>query len=241
MMKDGSPKSMLWALGSLGLIPLIGTIYVHLNHAGGISHSLVTDLDRQLPFLPVFVIPYLSWYVFLAVSFVYLICKHQEVYYRTLIQFLAGLLLCYGIYAVYQTYVPRPEVTGTGTIQKLMGWVYDNDEPFNCFPSTHVLTSYLIMKAYWGSVRIPKLYRVAVTGMSLLIIISTQFVKQHVLLDIVGAVIIAEGLSYAVNRWLIFKRPVPHVGTSLDMGTIGIKQSLYTERAGSVLQGGLRK
>ena len=51
-----------------------------------------------------------------------------------------GLLLCYSVYAIYQTTVPRPELIGSDWLLRTVQWVYRSDEPFNCFPSTHVLT-----------------------------------------------------------------------------------------------------
>lgn len=191
------------ACSGLLLIPLVGLIYIHLNQADGVAYSLVTDLDRQIPFMKSFVIPYLSWYGFLLVGFLYLAYKDRSMYYKTLFQFIMGLLLCYGVYAIYQTTVPRPELTGSDWLLRMVQWVYRSDQPFNCFPSTHVLTSYLMMKAYLRSTTISWSYKIAVTSMSLLIIVSTLLVKQHVLLDIVGAVLISEGVVYVVERFRI--------------------------------------
>ncbi|MEC0268153.1 phosphatase PAP2 family protein [Paenibacillus anseongense] len=216
------------ACSALLLIPLVGLIYVQLNQAGGMAYNLVTDLDRQIPFVKAFVVPYLSWYGFLLVGFLYLAYKDRRNYYRTLMEFLIGLLICYGIYAIYQTTVPRPELTGSDPLLRLVAWVYRSDQPFNCFPSTHVLTSYLMMRAYLRTTRVATRYKIIVTAVSLLIIVSTQFVKQHVLLDIVGAVLVAEGVVYAMDRvrrsWLAESR---------------IKVKVRTQQ--SNLEGGLRR
>lgn len=195
-----SLKSYLLSLSLLLSIPVLGLIYTSLNHEGEKTHNLVTDFDRQLPFIKWFVLPYLGWYLFLFAAFLYLAFKNREAYYSTLIQFNIGLLLCYGVYAVYQTYVPRPELSGDDGLLQLVQWVYKSDAPFNCFPSTHVLTSYLMMKAYLHTANIPRVYAAAVAMMSLLIIASTQFMKQHVLFDIIGAVLVAEGVIFAVKR-----------------------------------------
>ncbi|MEW9702494.1 phosphatase PAP2 family protein [Paenibacillus sp. SI8] len=199
-MRIESLKSYLLACCALLSIPAVGLIYVYLNRAGEAYYSLATDFDRQIPFLKIFVIPYISWYLFLFAGFMYLAYKDRRIYYKALLQFIVGLLLCYGVYAVYQTYVPRPEVVGDDLLSGMMRMVYQSDQPFNCFPSTHVLTSYLMMRAYLNAVSVPRVYKAVVTVMALLIILSTQFVKQHVLMDIVGAVLVAEGVIYAVAR-----------------------------------------
>ncbi|NQX70906.1 phosphatase PAP2 family protein [Paenibacillus alba] len=199
-MRKGSWWSYVMACSALLLIPLVGLIYVHLNQATGRAYSLVTDLDRQIPFIKGFIVPYLLWYGFLLVGFLYLAYKDRRRYFFTILEFVVGLLLCYGVYAIYQTTIPRPELTATDWLLRMVEWVYRTDQPFNCFPSTHVLTSYLMMRAYLRSKSIRVGYKIAISSMSVLIIISTLFVKQHVLLDLVGAVLVAEGVMYAVER-----------------------------------------
>jgi hypothetical protein len=156
-------------------------------------------LDRQLPFIPAFVIPYIAWFPFLFAGFLYLAFKNRTAYYETLLQFNIGLIVCYAVYAVYQTYVPRPELIGDSYLLNAVRSVYSTDEPFNCFPSTHVLTSYLMMKAFLRTPHVPRLLRLAVSAMSLTIIASTLFMKQHVLLDAAGAIAVAEGAVQAVR------------------------------------------
>ncbi|NOU63124.1 phosphatase PAP2 family protein [Paenibacillus sp. LMG 31461] len=199
-MRTKAWMSYLLACSGLLLIPLVGLIYIHLNQDNGAAYSLMTDLDRQIPFIKGFVVPYLSWYVFLAVGFLYLAYRDRANYIQTLVEFIIGLLLCYSVYAIYQTTVPRPDIEGGDWLLRTVQWVYRSDEPFNCFPSTHVLTAYLMMRAYLRSKRIAMPHTIIVTSMAILIIVSTLFVKQHVLMDIVGAVLVAEGVVYLVER-----------------------------------------
>lgn len=192
--------SYLLACSGLLLIPLVGLIYIHLNQDTGTAYSLMTDLDRQIPFIKGFVVPYLAWYGYLAVGFLYIAYRDRANYLQTLVEFIIGLLLCYGVYAIYQTTVPRPDIIGSDWLLQTVRWVYSSDQPFNCFPSTHVLTAYLMLRAYLRSTRIAMTYRIISASMAILIIVSTLFVKQHVLMDIVGAVIVAEGVVYVVSR-----------------------------------------
>lgn len=199
-MRTKAWMSYLLACSGLLMIPLVGLIYIHLNQDNGTAYSLMTDLDRQIPFIEGFVVPYLLWYVFLAAGFLYLAYRDRSNYFQTLVEFIIGLLLCYSVYAIYQTTVPRPEIIGSNWLLQTVQWVYRSDQPFNCFPSTHVLTAYLMMRAYLRSVPIALRYKMITAGMSILIIVSTLFVKQHVLMDVVGAVLVAEGVVYVVER-----------------------------------------
>lgn len=51
------------------LIPLVNILYGVLNNGNGIVHSLVTDIDRMVPFVKAFVVPYVLWYPFLFLHF----------------------------------------------------------------------------------------------------------------------------------------------------------------------------
>lgn len=88
--------------------------------------------------------------------------------------------------------MPRPEIVGDGLLDRLVAAVYRFDEPYNCFPSTHVLTSYFMILAFRSSPAFGRGIRNAVTLISVTIILSTLFVKQHVLMDAAGAIALAE-------------------------------------------------
>ncbi|TXK83910.1 phosphatase PAP2 family protein [Paenibacillus sp. N3.4] len=201
-MRTESFKSHLIPLMSLFTIPLLGLIYVYLNHARGKAYNLVTDLDQQIPFVKIFILPYVSWYGFLFIAFLYFSYKNREVFVQTLLQINMGQLICYVIYAIFQTHVQRPELAGNDALLQMVQWVYRSDQPYNCFPSIHVLTSYLVMRAYWSTGNIPRAYKYAVTFMAMAIIASTLFIKQHVLLDIAGACLVAEVVVCIESRLL---------------------------------------
>lgn len=176
---------LLWLIA----IPVLNLFYGMLNHPGDHVYSLVTDLDRLMPFVPAFIIPYVLWYPFLAIVLVGLAVKNRETYYRTLLAFCAGLVIAYAAYAVFQTTVPRPAVSPDGILNRIVLLVYGHDNPYNCFPSIHVLTSYLMLR---GAAAFGSRTRGAVTAMSVLIIASTLFVKQHVWADLIGGILVGE-------------------------------------------------
>jgi membrane-associated phospholipid phosphatase len=171
-------------------IPLLNIIYQVLNHGERGARQLITAVDKQIPFLEIFVIPYLLWYAFIFLMFVYFAIFDRSTYYRTLLSFCAGMLVCYVIYFFFQTTVPRPELQGAGILTDMVRYVYNADEPFNCFPSIHVLSSYLMIIA----IRHSKLWTIKkdliVSSIAYSIILSTLFIKQHVVLDIVAGVLL---------------------------------------------------
>lgn len=171
-------------------IPMSNLIYVLLNNANRGSHSLVTDLDLGVPFLKIFILPYLIWYFFIFGTLTYFCFKDRKIYYRTLVSINLGLLIAYGIYFFFQTNVPRPDLMGNDLLTRLIAFVYNNDQPYNAFPSIHVLTSFLMIKAInkYPAKNYFNVILVYITA--ILIILATQFVKQHVILDLLSAIVL---------------------------------------------------
>lgn len=176
---------LLWLLS----IPLLGLIYSMQNHPRGANHVLATELDRLTPFVPVFSVFYFVWYPFLLLVLALLLQKSRAAYYRTLIAVCIGILIANAIFLIYPTYVPRPQLQA--------GWnyfvpiTYRLDEPYNGFPSIHVISSYLMLRA---SGLLTKRIRIGVVVMACLIILSTMFIKQHVLADVMAGIAIGESV-----------------------------------------------
>lgn len=66
----------------------------------------------------------------------------------------------------------------------------NNDAPYNCFPSIHCLSSYLL---YLAARKSPNLKRWVVVCIGVIvwsIIISTVFVKQHVVMDVFAGIML---------------------------------------------------
>ncbi|WP_409344721.1 phosphatase PAP2 family protein [Paenibacillus sp. MBLB4367] len=186
--KLSANKPLLWMLA----IPVLNLFYGVLNHGNNGAGSLATDLDAMIPFIPAFAVPYLLWYPFVFGMMFVFFFKNRQNYYRTLLTLCAGLLVSYATYAVYQTTVPRAAITENGFFEGLVRFIYSTDQPYNCFPSIHVLTSYLMIKGVTASRNFGLLTRASVGFFSWAIIASTLLIKQHVIMDAVGAIVLVE-------------------------------------------------
>jgi uncharacterized membrane protein YraQ (UPF0718 family) len=213
-------KGCIFPLSLILMIPLINIIYMYLNNSSRGIHSLVTDIDKGIPFIKVFAIPYLIWSPFLFTTLIYLCFRYREVYYKVIISLIVGLILCFIIYYFFQTTVPRPQLNGNDFLTNLVKYIYFTDNPFNCFPSIHVLTSYMLIKGIKSCNNKISIDRIIITATSILIILSTQFIKQHVILDLIFAILIGniifkivDSLSSEKNlkwvnerfRWFVLK------------------------------------
>lgn len=178
-------------------IPILNIFYYLLNNSQKGAHSLVTDIDILLPFSKVFILPYAIFYPFMFFVLTFLCMKKLDKYYTTLISLDIVLVLCYITYYFFQTTVPRPELIGNDILTNIVRFVYKNDYPFNCFPSIHVAGSFIMIKGI-NSIDKNKTTKILVTIVGTFIILSTQFIKQHVLLDLLSAILISEAVFHIV-------------------------------------------
>lgn len=118
-------------------------------------------------------------------------------------------LMCMFCFVVYPTTLVRPEITGTGVFDSLTKLIYELDAPDNLFPSIHCLESYVCFRGALKVKKAPGWYRWVMLVMTLLVFASTVLVKQHVVVDMFGAVLVAElgfFLSGKFHMERIFKR-----------------------------------
>lgn len=187
-------------LGLMLVFPILGLIYAAVNKPHEVVYSLVTPLDSAMPFIKVFAIPYSVWIFYIYACLIYFYIKDRNVYYLSLGTYIVSALISYTIYSVFQTTVPRPVVPEDDLLSSLVNFIYRRDQPYNCFPSIHVFSSYLMIKSLKKSGFGNWKNRTVIYTSSTLIIMSTMFVKQHVILDIVGGIVLAEVVFQVLRR-----------------------------------------
>lgn len=213
-------------------IPSIAYIIIYLvwfaileakiKHPSRIIHMKADDI---IPFCEVFVIPYLLWFVYVSAVVLYLFFKHKQDYYRVCTYLFTGMT----VFLLISTLWPnghhlRPHVMPRENIfTALVSFLYQSDTPTNLWPSIHVFNS---IAAHIAIVKNHKLCknRIVHIGsllLSISIVLSTVFIKQHSLFDMITAFIMAAILylivySYDIVtviqfRKYIKKRRVHHV------------------------------
>lgn len=191
-----SKKTLSKMRDLLGLLifPILGLMYEYLNENQQDAENISTAFDSLIPFVPAFIIPYMIWYLYMFGFLIYFWWKSSEVYWKTIIAITVGEIVCFIIYFFFQTTVPRPQITGDSILLQLVSIIYNSDQPFNCFPSIHVLTTMIIMLAYTQIKGTGKIQDCITQLTGILIILSTLFVKQHVIYDVLASVILSAGL-----------------------------------------------
>ena len=184
---------------SLLLIPaILGTnlIYDGLNH-GPNRIFLESPLDRALPVVPIFAIPYVSLIPYIGVSLLAFLFLRVRVYRSAAITMIIVWFISYAFYCFLQSYIARPAITGTDPFSGIIRSIYASDHPYNDFPSLHTSLSTIIAIHWW---RADRRIGIAATIWTALIVMSTVLVKQHYLADVAGGLVLAGGVSWVVIR-----------------------------------------
>jgi hypothetical protein len=174
------------------------TVYWLFNRRREPLHDLVTQLDRKVPFIPAFSIPYLTHFPYLFGVTLYGILFSPHFAAMSLSALIIQAVTA-AFYRFYQTHVPRPKDIGKGWTSRLVAFIYWSDEPYNTFPSQHV--AYSLFCLYWSWFLFPDWFPFFAL-LTAAIIASTQFLKQHVLADALGGALLT-ALALLIGR-LVF-------------------------------------
>lgn len=193
-------------------IPLIvyGVIYLtwfcHLEKTVTKQYTVIhMALDDVIPFCEVFVIPYFLWFAYIAAVVLYFFFKDKDDYYRTCVFLFTGMT----IFLIISTLFPnghhlRPYVMPRDNVfTRLVQFLYSTDTPTNLWPSIHVYNSlgahFAIVKSKHFENR--KGIKVASFVLSTSIILSTMFIKQHSLFDVLTAFGLSAIMYLVVYRY----------------------------------------
>jgi membrane-associated phospholipid phosphatase len=195
------------------VMPLLGSLYNILNSHTSNPTNLLIKLDASIPFMPIFILPYVFWYVYILGYLIYLCYKDTPIYLKSLTMIVFGELACFIIFYFFPTTVPRPYLKGKGLLIELVQIIYGHDLPNNCFPSIHVLTTITIMIGCFHCKNKHLFHSIFIQITGILIIISTLFVKQHAILDIFGSLVLTfflYGIVFELFRYFIRKNSHQH-------------------------------
>ncbi len=151
--------------------------------------NVATSLDNMIPFCEWFIIPYLLWFAFIAITITYFFFTSKSDYYRCCAFLFIGMTICLIIYTVWPNGQNlRPEsFTRDNWMIDLVKQIYSSDTSTNVCPSIHVFNSIGAQIAICKSERLKK-HKVIVYGtfiLTVLITLSTLFLKQHAIFDVI--------------------------------------------------------
>ena len=151
-----------------------------------------SPLDDYIPFVEYFIVPYLLWFLFIAVTIAYFFFTDKKGYYQLTAFLFTGMTIFLIICTVFPNELNlRPHTLANDTVfTRLVQQLYSTDTPTNVLPSIHVYNSLGAAIAIGHSQALKKHRGIQFVsyGLAGLIILSTMFLKQHSVTDVIAAV-----------------------------------------------------
>ena len=157
------------------------------------------SLDMLIPLVPWTIFIYLSCYIFWMANYVLGVRQDRGEAFRFISADFLAKTICLLCFLIVPTTNTRPEIVGGGFWDRAMIWLYNTDAADNLFPSIHCLTSWFCYIAVRENKKIPKPYVIFSLLFAISICISTLTTKQHVIVDVIGGVGLAEGSYFVVK------------------------------------------
>ena len=183
--------------------PVFGLLFL-LAERGNLSatyYQMHCALDDKIPFCELFLLPYLFWFVYLIGMHIYLFFTDGEEFTSfmrfIILTYSAGLIMFY-LFPTCQTL--RPAVFERDNIlTQFMAGFYQFDTNTNVCPSLHVVGALAVTFAGLHNPRLKSFFwKFFFISQGILISISSVFVKQHSVMDVVAGLLISAGAWYLV-------------------------------------------
>ncbi len=165
-------------------------------------HVIHMALDDYIPFCEYFIIPYMLWFGYIAWGIGYFYLKNRDEYFRLCTVLFTGMTIFLIVSTLYPNghYLRPTTFTRDNIFVHMVRWLYSTDTSTNLFPSIHVYNSIAVNIAVWhsGAFKHPKAVRFGSAFLMISIILSTMFLKQHSVFDVVTGILMAGAMYMLV-------------------------------------------
>ncbi len=189
--------AFLWNQGVYYLGQIISQNRIHMD--------FTMAFDKETPFVPWTIVIYFGCFIFWAAVYYYIATNAKERAYEFFLADFIGKLICFIFFVFLPTTNIRPLVVGNDIWSIMVNFLYRIDSPSNLFPSIHCMVSWLC----WAGLRNKKECHFAFKAVSFLmaisVCISTLTTKQHVIIDVAGAVLISEAAIFVSRSKRLIK------------------------------------
>ncbi len=155
-----------------------------------------TKLDDLIPFCEVFILPYFIWFLYIAVTVAYFLLTSKQDFLKCCTYLFTGMTICLLIYTVWPNgHYLRVDLASLGRdniFLRMLSGIYSIDTATNVFPSIHVFNSVGAMIAINKNEKLHsiKWLQWGTFVLTILICMSTVFLKQHSIMDVMGALVL---------------------------------------------------
>ena len=189
--------------------PVFGCLFLFVERLSPITRyfPIYCTLDDLIPFCEFFLLPYLFWFIYLVGMHIYTLLYDIAAFQRMMKFIIISYSVTMLIYFIFPTCQElRPsEFVRDNLFTRFLFYFYQFDTNTNVCPSIHVIGT----AAVWCTSRTIQRFqtpawRFAFGTAAFLICISTVFLKQHSIVDILAAIpicLIAYHFSFGRNEY----------------------------------------
>ena len=171
---------------------------------------LHASFDDMIPFMEIFIIPYAMWFPMLAISQAYFLFHSKKEFQNLCFFMFAGMTISLLIYTILPNGLQlRVEHYPDNFLGNIVSMLQSFDSPTNVCPSIHVASTLAIQLAVlrYQSFSYGKTTKLLTSVVSIAIILSTMFLKQHSIIDVIAGIVLTLALyplTYHMNWRKLF-------------------------------------
>ena len=164
--------------------------------------DMTGSIDAFFPFHPVWILAYIGSFAFWTYQNIMIARESREQAYRLVAGDFVAKMICLLFFIFLPTTNTRPNAEGSGVFLFITRFIYWVDSPRNLFPSIHCFVAWLGTRQLFEAKKIrhkPLVCTLCVVG-SILVFLSTMYTKQHVFVDVIGGIVVAE-IGFAAAKY----------------------------------------
>jgi len=167
-------------------------------------HVIHCALDDRIPFNEWFLLFYCYWYVYLVASLLWYFLYDVESFRNLQGYIIVTQVVAMAVYILYPSVqLMRPETFAHDNfLTRLMAFIYAFDTPTGVCPSLHVAYSMGIASVWCKDKHASRGWKIFMVASAVIISISTAFVKQHSVIDILAAIPVGLFAEYVIFHWI---------------------------------------
>ena len=204
--KNMKDKKFLLSMFIMLVVQLMTYMIVKLFQTN--YHTFSFEIDNKIPFIPQVIIIYNLFYPAVFFAFYNVFNKDKDAFYKGIIAGTLGYIIAEIIFLIYPVEMIRPDITNLN-IDPINNYIiqltYKLDTPaINCFPSMHCVFCFNTIYTLFKAKNYNKTNKIIFITLLFMIIATTLLVKQHYIIDVIGALIIVIASSIISN--VIYKK-----------------------------------
>lgn len=195
-------KQHPYSLWLLYYIPYL-ICFVLLEHFITPVFIIHSPIDDWIPFNEFFILPYLLWFPFMFGSLLYFLWKDKQFFQDLCFFMFLGMSISLLTYLTLPNGLNlRVDFTVDNPFAWLVSFIQGVDDSANVCPSIHVASTFSIMLviARYPRFSHPQLIKPIAWLIGIAIILSTMFLKQHSVIDVIAGLALSTLLYFVTYR-----------------------------------------